>query len=45
MPAGGRSPIAGKGVFDVDYHFEGRLTQGLRLPADLPDNEHDHTFP
>ena len=27
----------GKGVFDVDYHFEGRATQDFLFPA-LPDN-------
>ena len=33
--AGWRSvTYRGKGVFDVDYHFEGRLTQDYRLPAD-----------
>jgi hypothetical protein len=28
----------GKGVFDVDYHFEGRATQDFVFPA-LPDND------
>ena len=28
----------GKGVFDVDYHFEGRATQHFLFPA-LPDND------
>ena len=28
----------GKGVFDVDYHFEGRATQDFIFPA-LPDND------
>jgi hypothetical protein len=28
----------GKGVFDVDYHFEGRATQDYVFPA-LPDND------
>lgn len=28
----------GKGVFDVDYHFEGRATQDFLFPA-LPDND------
>jgi hypothetical protein len=28
----------GKGVFDVDYHFEGRSTQDFLFPA-LPDND------
>jgi hypothetical protein len=28
----------GKGVFDVDYHFEGRATQDFMFPA-LPDND------
>ena len=28
----------GKGVFDVDYHFEGRATQDFMFPM-LPDND------
>src|SRR4029079_14341676 len=28
----------GKGVFDVDYHLEGRATQDFLFPA-LPDND------
>ena len=37
--AGWRSVIyRGKGVFDVDYHFEGRATQDFLFPA-LPDND------
>lgn len=28
----------GQGVFDVDYHFEGRVTQDFLFPA-LPDND------
>jgi hypothetical protein len=28
----------GKGVFDVDYHFEGRATQDFAFPM-LPDND------
>ena len=32
MPAGVRSPTAGKGVFEVDYHFEGPGDAGLSLP-------------
>ena len=28
----------GKGVFDVDYHFEGRATQDFLFPA-MPDND------
>ena len=36
--AGWRSvAYRGKGVFDVDYHFEGRATQDFVFPA-LPDN-------
>ncbi len=36
--AGWRSvAYRGKGVFDVDYHFEGRATQDFLFPA-LPDN-------
>jgi hypothetical protein len=36
--AGWRSvTYRGKGVFDVDYHFEGRSTQDFLFPA-LPDN-------
>ena len=36
--AGWRSvTYRGKGVFDVDYHFEGRATQDFLFPA-LPDN-------
>jgi hypothetical protein len=36
--AGWRSVIyRGKGVFDVDYHFEGKATQDFLFPA-LPDN-------
>jgi len=36
--AGGRSvTYRGKGVFGVDYHFEGRATQDFLFPA-LPDN-------
>jgi len=36
--AGWRSvSYRGKGVFDVDYHFEGRATQDFLFPA-LPDN-------
>src|SRR5207248_6559107 len=36
--AGWRSVIyRGKGVFGVDYHFEGRATQDFLFPA-LPDN-------
>ena len=37
--AGWRSvAYLGKGVFDVDYHFEGRLTQDFVFPL-MPDNE------
>jgi hypothetical protein len=37
--AGWRSvQYRGKGVFDVDYHFEGRATQDFLFPA-LPDND------
>jgi hypothetical protein len=37
--AGWRSVVyRGKGVFDVDYHFEGRATQDFLFPA-LPDND------
>jgi len=37
--AGWRSvSYRGKGVFDVDYHFEGRATQDFVFPA-LPDND------
>ena len=37
--AGWRSVIyRGKGVYDVDYHFEGRATQDFVFPA-LPDND------
>jgi len=37
--AGWRSvSYRGKGVFDVDYHFEGRATQDFLFPA-LPDND------
>jgi hypothetical protein len=37
--AGWRSvTYQGKGVFDVDYHFEGRATQDFLFPA-LPDND------
>jgi hypothetical protein len=37
--AGWRSVIyRGNGVFDVDYHFEGRATQDFLFPA-LPDND------
>jgi len=37
--AGWRSvTYRGKGVFDVDYHFEGRSTQDFLFPA-LPDND------
>ncbi len=37
--AGWRSvAYRGKGVFDVDYHFEGRLTQDFVFPL-MPDNE------
>jgi hypothetical protein len=37
--AGWRSvAYRGKGVFDVDYHFEGRATQDFLFPA-LPDND------
>ena len=37
--AGYRSvPYRGKGVFDVDYHFEGRATQDFVFPA-FPDND------
>ena len=37
--AGYRSVIyRGKGVFDVDYHFEGRATQDFIFPA-MPDND------
>ena len=37
--AGYRSVIyRGKGVYDVDYHFEGRATQDFLFPA-LPDND------
>jgi hypothetical protein len=37
--AGWRSVVyRGKGVFDVDYHFEGRSTQDFLFPA-LPDND------
>jgi hypothetical protein len=37
--AGWRSvTYRGKGVFDVDYHFEGRATQDFLFPA-LPDND------
>jgi len=37
--AGWRSvSYRGKGVFDVDYHFEGRLTQDYVFPL-MPDNE------
>jgi hypothetical protein len=37
--AGWRSVVyRGKGVFDVDYHFEGRLTQDFVFPL-MPDNE------
>jgi hypothetical protein len=37
--AGWRSvAYRGKGVFDVDYHFEGRLTQDYVFPL-MPDNE------
>ena len=28
----------GKGVFDIDYHFEGRATQDFIFPA-MPDND------
>lgn len=36
--AGWRSVVyRGKGVFDVDYHFEGRLTQDFVFPL-MPDN-------
>ena len=36
--AGWRSvTYRGKGVFDVDYHFDGRATQDFLFPA-LPDN-------
>jgi hypothetical protein len=33
-----RVTYRGKGVFDVDYHFEGRATQDFLFPA-LPDND------
>src|SRR5206468_4686166 len=37
--AGWRSvTYRGNGVFDVDYHFEGRATQDFLFPA-LPDND------
>jgi hypothetical protein len=37
--AGWRSAVyRGNGVFDVDYHFEGRATQDFLFPA-LPDND------
>jgi len=37
--AGWRSvTYRGRGVFDVDYHFEGRATQDFLFPA-LPDND------
>jgi hypothetical protein len=37
--AGWRSvTYRGKGVFDVDYHFEGRATQDFLFPM-LPDND------
>ena len=37
--AGWRSvTYRGKGVFDVDYHFDGRATQDFLFPA-LPDND------
>lgn len=37
--AGWRSATyRGKGVYDVDYHFEGRATQDFLFPA-LPDND------
>ena len=37
--AGWRSvTYRGKGVFDVDYHFEGRATQDFLFPV-LPDND------
>jgi hypothetical protein len=37
--AGWRSvTYRGKGVYDVDYHFEGRATQDFLFPA-LPDND------
>jgi hypothetical protein len=37
--AGWRSVVyRGKGVFDVDYHFEGKATQDFVFPA-LPDND------
>ena len=37
--AGWRSvQYKGKGAFDVDYHFEGRLTQDYVFPL-MPDNE------
>jgi len=37
--AGWRSVVyRGKGVYDVDYHFEGRATQDFVFPA-LPDND------
>jgi hypothetical protein len=37
--AGWRSvTYRGKGVFDVDYHFEGRATQDFAFPS-LPDND------
>jgi hypothetical protein len=37
--AGWRSvAYRGKGVFDVDYHFDGRATQDFLFPA-LPDND------
>ena len=31
----------GKGVFDVDYHFEGRLTQDFAFPM-MPDSDLHH---
>jgi hypothetical protein len=37
--AGWRSAVyRGNGVFDIDYHFEGRATQDFLFPA-LPDND------
>ena len=41
--AGWRSvTYRGNGVFDVDYHFEGRATQDFLFPA-LPDNNLHHS--
>ena len=49
MPAGARSTYRGKGVFDVDYHAEGVLTQDFAIPGDArfrPDPSlHRHSPP